>query len=745
MEATTIGDGANSDAPAHSREPNYGLRIWAGYALSIATTLTMGCVGYFLTQQMILGRNWIEHTHFVIEHLEGLTQAMQEMQIGARDYILTGTESELARFVAGRAKAASELADIQQLTSDNPVQQKWLAILRPALASRIDIMSQEVTARRANDSESAKELVFSSRTLGLTNTILKDIAQMTERERVLLRARTARQVSDFHLMALTIICGSIAAFLFLSLAGVFIYKMLQALRESLRQGEIAERGRLEAARFRTFLEASPEATIISDRRGQIAIVNSRAEELFGYTRAELLGQPIEILLPQQLRGAHLGHREAYYAKPVNRSMGFGRDLVGRRKDGTEVPIEVSLAPVETDLGALVSTVIVDITARKAAERELQRRKAEASELEAQRFKKLLEASPEAIIISDRRGEIAIVNSRAEELFGYTREELLGQPIEGLLPERLRRAHLGHREGYYARPINRSMGAGRDLLGLRKDGTEFPIEVSLGPVETDQGAFVSSVIVDITARKAAERELDERREALARSNEELEQFAYVASHDLQEPLRMVASYVQLLAQRYQGKLDSDADDFIKFAVDGATRMKTLINDLLAYARVGSRGKPLERVELAQVLEQALSNLAMAVSESRAEVTCDRMPAVIGDPDQLAELLQNLIGNAIKFQSNGTPRIHVGAERRDGEWIVSVRDNGIGIDPQFRERIFVIFQRLHGREEYPGTGIGLAICKKIVTRHGGRIWADSEPGQGATFSFTVPAAVGEAWAA
>ena len=253
--------------------------------------------------------------------------------------------------------------------------------------------------------------------------------------------------------------------------------------------------------------------------------------------------------------------------------------------------------------------------------------------------------------------------------------------------------------------------------------------------------VSSVIVDITARKATERELEERREALARSNAELEQFAYVASHDLQEPLRMVASYVQLLDQRYKGKLDSDADDFIKFAVDGATRMKTLINDLLAYARVGSRGKPLERVEMQEALGQALSNLAMAVNESRAQVTCDRLPAVIGDRQQLAELFQNLIGNAIKFQSNGAPCVHVGAERRDGEWIVSVRDNGIGIDPQFRERIFVIFQRLHGREQYPGTGIGLAICKKIVTRHGGRIWADSEAGKGATFSFTLPAAMKE----
>jgi PAS domain S-box-containing protein len=375
----------------------------------------------------------------------------------------------------------------------------------------------------------------------------------------------------------------------------------------------------------------------------------------------------------------------------------------------------------------------------------QARLAERGALEATRFRTLLEASPEAMIISNRRGEIVIVNARAEQLFGYSREELIGRPIEDLIPERLRHTHRGHRESYLASPTIRSMGVGRDLTGLRKDRTEFPIEVSLGPVETDQGTMVSTVIADISARKAAERELAERRESLERSNAELEQFAYVASHDLQEPLRMVASYVQLLAQRYQGKLDADADDFINFAVDGATRMKTLITDLLAYSRVGSRGKAPERVEMEGVLGRALSNLTIAVGESAAQVTHDRLPAVMGDESQLVELLQNLIGNALKFRRKGAPEVHVAVERRGQQWMIAVRDNGIGIDPQFNERIFVIFQRLHGRDQYPGTGIGLAICKKIVTRHGGQIWVDSSPGAGATFSFTLPAAVEEAVAA
>ncbi len=241
------------------------------------------------------------------------------------------------------------------------------------------------------------------------------------------------------------------------------------------------------------------------------------------------------------------------------------------------------------------------------------------------------------------------------------------------------------------------------------------------------------------RRVAERtaELAERARDLARSNGELQQFAYVASHDLQEPLRMVASFTQLLAKRYKDKLDDDAREFITFAVDGAMRMQTLISDLLSYSRVGTQGKPFERTECDSVLDRALSGLRLAIKDAGAVIKHDPLPAVLADPVQLSQLFQNLVTNAIKFRATKAPHVQISAEKDGDDWKISVRDNGIGISPEHADRIFVIFQRLHTKTEYPGTGIGLAICKKIVERHGGRIWVEPSPGGGSTFCFTIPA--------
>ena len=353
----------------------------------------------------------------------------------------------------------------------------------------------------------------------------------------------------------------------------------------------------------------------------------------------------------------------------------------------------------------------------------------------ERFRLVVEAAPVAMIMVDGRGKIQIANTHTLEMFGYQDRELLGKTVDILVPENFRSKHTGFRQGYFSKPESRAMGVGRDLFGVCKNGQEIPVEIGLSPVQTNKELFTLATIIDITERKKNEVEMKRSIEELARSNAELEQFAYVASHDLQEPLRMVSSYVQLLARRYQGKLDSDADEFIAFAVEGAGRMKVLINDLLTFSRVGTRGKELAPVALDEILERVTRTLGLMIEESNATITHDPLPQVLADDGQMLQLFQNLLANALKFRGESLPKIHIGVRRQKDRWLIYVRDNGIGIDSQFWDRIFVIFQRLHNREQYEGTGIGLAICRKIVERHGGHIWVESEPEKGSTFYFTL----------
>jgi len=330
--------------------------------------------------------------------------------------------------------------------------------------------------------------------------------------------------------------------------------------------------------------------------------------------------------------------------------------------------------------------------------------------------------------------------QAEKQFGYHRDELVGQQVTNIIPSGFAERLLADGLRSAADALAQQIGTGIELIGRRKDGTAFPIEIMLSPLKSAEGILVTAAIRDIsTIRSKAEGRLLEKVEELKRSNEELSQFAYLASHDLQEPLRMVASYTQLLSRRYKGKLDADADEFIAFAVDGATRMQRLIQDLLEYSRIGTKGSVLLDTSSEEALQQALTNLQGAIKEGGALVTHDPLPPVLADGTQLTQLFQNLVGNAVKYQGPGVPRVHISAAR-DGakRWSFSVRDNGLGIEPQYFERIFGMFQRLHKRDQFGGTGIGLAICKKIVERHGGRISVESQPGKGSTFRFALAGA-------
>jgi PAS domain S-box-containing protein len=482
------------------------------------------------------------------------------------------------------------------------------------------------------------------------------------------------------------------------------------------------------AKYRGLLEAAPDAMVVVNQAGEIVLLNLQAEKQFGYPRDELLGQKVTNIIPEGFAERLIADDLRSAEDALAQQIGTGIELIGRRKDGSEFPIELMLSPLRSAEGTLVTAAIRDIGVRKAAEKHL-------AQMEG-RYRGLLEAAPDAMVVVNQAGEIVLLNLQAEKQFGYPRDELLGQKVTNIVPEgfaeRLIADDLRSAEDALAQQI----GTGIELIGRRKDGREFPIELMLSPLRSAEGTLVTAAIRDITARRTAAANLLQKVEELKRSNEELEQFASIASHDLQEPLRMVASYTQLLSRRYKGKLDSDADEFIAFAVDGASRMQRLIQDLLAYSRVGTRGSALFDISSEDALRQALLNLRGAIEESGALVTHDPLPTVSADETQLIQLFQNLVGNAIKYQGPGVPKVHIAVASDGGKkWTFSVQDNGLGIEPQYFEKIFGMFQRLHKREAFTGTGIGLAICKKIVEQHGGNISLDSKPGHGSTFRFAL----------
>jgi len=484
------------------------------------------------------------------------------------------------------------------------------------------------------------------------------------------------------------------------------------------------------ARYRGLLEAAPDGMVVVNQGGDIVLLNAQSENQFGYSRDELIDQKVTNIIPEGFAERLIADGTRTAAEALAQQIGSGIELTGRRKDGSEFPIEIMLSPLKSNEGILVTAAIRDITLRKKAEKHL-------VQMEG-RYRGLLEAAPDGMVVVNQHGEIVLLNAQSENQFGYRRDELIGQRVTNIIPDGFAERLIADGARTAAEALAQQIGTGIELTGRRKDESEFPIEIMLSPLESDQGILVTAAIRDITVRKNAELNLIQKVEDLNRSNEELEQFAYVASHDLQEPLRMVASYTQLLSRRYKGTLDADADEFIAFAVDGANRMQRLIQDLLAFSRVGKRKLELFDLPSDRALRQALLNLSGAIKQSGALVTNGLLPEVKADEVQLTQLFQNLIGNAIKYHSSGVPHIHISAARNGlPMWTFSVRDDGLGIDSQFFEKIFGMFQRLHKRDEFEGTGMGLAICKKIVERHGGSISVESKPGLGSTFHFTLAA--------
>ncbi|AOY80972.1 PAS domain S-box protein [Moorena producens JHB] len=511
------------------------------------------------------------------------------------------------------------------------------------------------------------------------------------------------------------------------------------------------------------VEQTPLGFIEWSLDGEVMQWNHVAEKIFGYHKMEAFGHRAhELMKPQssvkQLQRVLQDCLNFQYSNCITENY--------HPQDGSSIFCQWHNAPLIESDGTVIGVVsmVEDITTRKLEEDVLSQAYEELEKRVLERTKQLAEANevltaeirerrqieselgnnlellnlfleyvPAAIAMFDQQMRYQFVSRHWYSEYNISDDNIIGKSYYEVFPETpegWKKIHQRCLEGYSAE-------CEEDLF-IRANDEQQWLKWEIRPW-VDIAGKISGIIMStevITERKEAQEALKRLNQDLSRSNRELEQFAYVASHDLQEPLRAISSYTQLLAKKYQSNLDAQADKYIHYIVDGATNMQQLIQDLLSFSRVGTHGKKLAATDCEVVLNRVLDNLNVAIIESDAIVTHDSLPVVMGDDIQLSQLLQNLIGNAIKFRSQELPRVHISAELKAKEFIFSVRDNGIGIEPEYFERIFTIFQRLHTRREYPGTGIGLAVCKKIVERHGGKIWVESELGVGTTFYFSIP---------
>jgi len=492
---------------------------------------------------------------------------------------------------------------------------------------------------------------------------------------------------------------------------------------------VARESKLVEASFRDLLESTPDGIVIANVTGHIVFTNGHAEALFAYGRRELSGRSVESLLPERFRAAHLGHRASFFSQPRSRSMGGGVALFGLRKDGTEFPVEISLSPLLLDGTSLVMSAVRDVSERVRAE---------------QKFRALLESAPDSIVIVDGQGKIELVNSQTETLFGYARAELLGQPVEILLPRSLRAAHPSHRQRYFSNPGVRPMGVGLDLKGRRKDGSEFPVEISLSPMHTGEGTFVSGAIRDITDRKRSEHELREKNVQLELASRAKDKFLATMSHELRTPLNAIIGFTGLLLMRLSGPLAPDQERQLQTVQTSGRHLLSLINNLLDLAKIesGSPDLPLEATACSPMIESVVTQLRPLAEAKRLRLDL-RLPSedvlIQTNPRAFSQIVINLASNAIKFTDQGTVAIALKQEKTNDHLRteVTVRDSGIGIAPDDSEKLFQAFTQLDptSNRRYEGTGLGLHLSQRLAALLGGRITLESEIGKGSLFSLIL----------
>lgn len=479
---------------------------------------------------------------------------------------------------------------------------------------------------------------------------------------------------------------------------------------------------INAARLEAVLNTVIDGIITIDDMGIIKSFNPSAVRIFGYKPDEVIDKNVKVLMPDPYQKEHDSYIANYKNTGEKKVIGIGREVAARRKNGQIFPMELGINEMNISGKRMFVGTIRDISDRKKAEQAL---KDSQAKLEA-----IVDNTVDGLITIDELGHIETFNKSCQRIFGYKSDEVVGQNVKVLMPEPYHKEHDGYLKHYKSTGEKKIIGIGREVRGKRKNGTIFPLDLSISEVNIEGRKIYSGIVRDISDRKKAEDEI-------IRSNEELERFAYIASHDLQEPLRLITNFTNLLFDEYQDSFDDQAAQYMNFIMDASRRMQDLVGDLLEYSRIGHEDAGFSEFDSKVFTELALNNLRESITETNAEISIGNLPVIYAKPIRFTRLIQNLVVNAIKYRKKEiAPKIEINVKETKDAWLYSVSDNGIGIKNEYLEQIFIIFKRLHGKSEYQGTGIGLAVCKKIVESFEGKIWAESEFGKGSVFYFTVP---------